>query len=71
MERDGKYYFVLDEFLQGARRTASEIDSTLMVRDRETGRNVGGVGIIMARLIDIVENYRDGNGDRYKSPIEI
>lgn len=71
MERDGKFYFVLDEFLRGARKTAYEIDSTLMVRDRETGRDVGGVGIIMARLIEIVENYRDGNGDRYKSPIEI
>lgn len=71
MEKDGKYYFVLNEFLDGAKKTARNVDSEFIVTDRSTGKPIGGIGIIMSRLIDIVENYRDGKGECYKAPIEI
>jgi len=45
----------LNIFLEGAKQTASLLDSEFTVTDNTTGKVLGGTGLIMARLIDQVE----------------
>ena len=51
--------FDLETFLMGAKQTASRLDSEFIVTDNATGKVLGGVGIIVARLIDEVEMAQD------------
>lgn len=64
---ESDYTFNLDRFLEGARRTAKSLEEDFIVTDRETGSNPGGCGLIMGRLVEIISDFRAGNGARWEN----
>lgn len=56
--------FDLDRFLHNAVRSAHYLGSC-RVSDKE-GRSPGGFDLIMLRLIEILHDYRNGNGAKWE-----
>jgi hypothetical protein len=47
--------FCTTTFLAGARATAQNFDRNFEVRDRTTGNTVGGIDLILQRLVQLAE----------------